>query len=280
MSLLRTEAIQVIHRAGLAAHLMNGLRSRLTFVSTCATFGAIALVWWGVTASGLVPEFLLPPPANVLRQAAALSTDGYVGATLAQHAAASLGRISVALVLAVLTGIPAGLAIGLSGFARGSLGALVDFYRPIPPLAYLPLMVIWFGIGELSKVILIYLAILAPIVVATSAGVRQATTSQINAARSLGASRSRVILFVILPAALPSIMTGTQIGLGAGWATLVAAELVAATRGLGFMVQSASQYLVTDVVILGILVIAVLAFAFELTIRALRRTFVPWEGRE
>lgn len=149
----------------------------------------------------------------------------------------------------------------------------------IPPLAYLPLIVIWFGIGEFSKVLLIYLAILAPIVIVTADGVRRADPARVLAAQTLGATPLQLIRHVILPGALPDILVGVRIGLGVGWSTLVAAELVAATQGLGFMVQAASQFLVTDVVILGILVIAIVAFVMEIGLRYLQRKLAPWHSK-
>ena len=187
-------------------------------------------------------------------------------------------RLSMAA-LACLIGLPLGLAMGMSPVMRGIFDPPIEFYRPIPPLAYLPLIVIWCGIGELSKVLLIYLAIFAPIAIATATGVRTVDPAKLRAAQSLGATRSQLIRHVILPSALPDILTGVRIGLGVGWSTLVAAELIAATSGLGFMVQSAAQFLVTDVVLLGILVIALIAFAMEMGLRALQRKLVPWHGQ-
>lgn len=189
-------------------------------------------------------------------------------ATLWQHLGASLTRILVALLAAVIIGVPVGIAMGLSPTVRGILDPLIELYRPVPPLAYLPLMVIWFGIGETSKILLIYMAIFAPVAMSALAGVKSAQQVRIRAAQSLGASRAQVLLFVILPGALPEILTGLRIGLGVGWSTLVAAELIAATRGLGFMVQSAGEFLATDVVLAGIAVIAAIAFGLELGLRA------------
>ncbi|HDX9010533.1 TPA: ABC transporter permease subunit, partial [Aeromonas dhakensis] len=155
---------------------------------------------------------------------------------------------------------------------------LIELYRPVPPLAYLPLMVIWFGIGETSKVLLIYLAIFAPVAMATLAGVQGARQVRLRAARALGANRWQVLWYVIVPGALPDMLTGLRIGLGVGWSTLVAAELIAATRGVGFMVQAAGEFLATDVVLAGILVIALIAFTLELGLRALQRRLTPWHG--
>ncbi len=119
---------------------------------------------------------------------------------------------------------------------------------------------------------------LPPIILSTAAGVKAAPVDYVNAARSFGASRLQVLRHVILPGAIPSILTGIRIALGAGWSTLVAAELVAATQGLGFMIQSAAQFLVTDIVISGIIVIALIAFLFEVTVRLIERRFVPWSA--
>lgn len=239
----------------------------------------LLLAWWGITAAGLVPALFLPSPQAVLAKFQLAATQGFMDATLWQHLAASLQRIVLALLAAVCLGIPVGVLMGVNRVARGLLDPLIEFYRPIPPLAYLPLIVIWCGIGELSKVLLIFLAIFAPIVIATAYGVRHVSPSRIQAAQSLGASRSQLLRWVILPAALPDILTGLRIGLGTGWSTLVAAELVAATRGLGFMVQSAAQFLVTDMVLLGIAVIAIIAFALELGLRWLQRRLSPWHGQ-
>ena len=244
-----------------------------------ATITTIILLWWWVAAEQWVSPLFLPPPGQVLVKLISIAgPQGFMDATLWQHLAASLLRILTALLAAVLIGIPVGIAMGLSPTVRGILDPLIELYRPVPPLAYLPLMVIWFGIGETSKILLIYLAIFAPVAMSTMAGVRSAKQVRIRAAEALGASRIQVVWHVILPGALPEILTGFRIGLGVGWSTLVAAELIAATRGLGFMVQSAGEFLATDVVLAGIGVIAVIAFCLELGLRALQRRLTPWHG--
>lgn len=240
---------------------------------------SLVLLWWGVTRAGLIEPLFLPSPQAVAQRGWQLLNEGYMGASLWQHLGASLGRIGLGLLAALFTAIPLGIAIGRNRIARGIFDPLIEFYRPIPPLAYLPLIVIWCGIGELSKVLLIYLAIFAPIAIATATGVRTVDPTKLRAAQSLGATQAQLIRHVILPSALPEILTGIRIGLGVGWSTLVAAELIAATSGLGFMVQSAAQFLVTDVVILGILIIAVIACTLEVGLRALQRKLVPWHGQ-
>ncbi len=243
------------------------------------TLASLVLLWWWVATQQWVSPLFLPPPGQVLSKLIGIAgPQGFMDATLWQHLAASLLRILTALTAAVLLGIPVGIAMGLSPTVRGILDPLIELYRPVPPLAYLPLMVIWFGIGETSKILLIYLAIFAPVAMSTMAGVRSAQQVRLRAAQALGASRAQVVWHVILPGALPEILTGFRIGLGVGWSTLVAAELIAATRGLGFMVQSAGEFLATDVVLAGIGVIAVIAFCLELGLRALQRRLTPWHG--
>lgn len=256
-------------RTGFSARLVSAI-----------TILALLAAWTAAASLQLVSPVFLPSPAAVWAKFVVVARDGFVDATLLQHTLASLWRVFAALIAAILVGVPVGLAIGISRIGRGVFDPLLEFLRPIPPLAYLPLIIIWFGIGEPSKILVIAIAMLAPVALSTAAGVRGVSRERVDAARSLGATRAQVIRHVILPSALPSILTGLRIALGAGWSTLVAAELVAATRGLGFMIQSAAQFLVTDVVVMGILVIAIIAFALEFVIRRIERVLVPWAGRE
>ncbi|AZO35585.1 ABC transporter permease subunit [Mesorhizobium sp. M2A.F.Ca.ET.037.01.1.1] len=259
-------------------------RPKRTVVSarlvSAITILVLLAAWTAASSLQLVSPVFLPSPAAVWAKFVIVVRDGFVDATLLQHILASLWRVFAALIAAILVGVPVGLAIGISRIGRGVFDPLLEFLRPIPPLAYLPLIIIWFGIGEPSKILVIAIAMLAPVALSTAAGVRGVSRERVDAARSLGATRAQVIRHVILPSALPSILTGLRIALGAGWSTLVAAELVAATRGLGFMIQSAAQFLVTDVVVMGILVIAIIAFALEFVIRRIERVLVPWAGRE
>ncbi len=240
---------------------------------------ALLLLWWFITRKGWIKPLFLPSPAAVLEQFRDVATDGFGGATLLEHTFWSLYRVFAAFFLACLTAIPVGILMGVSRAARGVFDPPIEFYRPIPPLAYLPLIVIWFGIGDLAKIILIYLAVFAPLALNARAGVRSVALEQIHAAYSLGASRLQVIVHVILPAALPEILTGMRIGIGFGWTTLVAAEIVAARAGLGQMVWNASEFLRSDVVIMGIVVIGALAYLFDLLMRRIEQALVPWKGK-
>lgn len=241
-----------------------------------AVLAAILVVWWAVTTWALVPALFLPAPQAIVLRLGDLWQHGFAGASLAQHVGASLARVGLAMLFASVTAIPTGMAMGLWPRFGAALDPLIEFYRPVPPLAYLPLIVIWLGIGETTKVVLIAMAIFAPLAIATAGAVRRVDQDRVRAAQSLGASRDQVVWLVIFPSALPDILLAMRIALGVGWSTLVAAELVAATRGLGFLVQTASQMLVTDVVVTGIMLIASIALAFELALRWLERRLTGW----
>ncbi|MCR6499365.1 ABC transporter permease subunit [Shinella sp. CPCC 101442] len=247
-----------------------------TALISTLTVGVILGLWGLASAYALVSPVFLPSPRQVVIALYNLVVKGFVDATLAEHVGASLTRIFGALIASIIIGIPAGLAIGTSRVGRGILDPIVEFLRPLPPLAYLPLVIIWVGIGEASKITVIALSMLPSIILSTSAGVRAVSKEHINAARSLGAGKRQVLTEVVLPSAVPSILTGIRIALGAGWTTLVAAELVAATSGIGFMIQSAAQFLVTDIVISGIIVIALIAIFLEYIARLIERRLVPW----
>ncbi len=246
-------------------------------ISVFATLFFI-LLWALVTEGGLIKPMFLPSPLDVLARLGEIISDGFAGATLVDHLSASLGRIFGAFLLACLVGIPLGITIGCSRVMRGIFDPLIEFYRPLPPLAYLPLVIIWMGIDESSKVTLIFLAMLAPIVLSARSGVTSVRIEQIQVAYSMGATPWQVITQVISRGALPDIMTGMRIAIGFGWTTLVAAEMVAAERGIGFMVLNASEFLVTDVVIAGIMVIGLIAYCFDLLMRYLETKLIPWKG--
>ena len=250
-----------------------------TLILSLVTIALLVLAWWGITAAGLVKPLFIPSPGAILQKFMDIWTNGFTGTPFWQHVLISAARVFGAFLLACLIGIPLGLAMGMSPTMRGIFDPPIEFYRPIPPLAYLPLMIIWFGIGETSKVLLIFLSVFAPIALGARAGVRSAAIEQIHAAYSFGATRWQVLSRVILPSAMPEILTAMRIGIGFGWTTLVAAEMVAATSGLGYMVLTASQFLQTSTVIMGIIVIAAIAYAFDMLMRFLERKLVPWKGK-
>ena len=267
----------------------NGARPKTSGYSTpgegastaisVVTMISIFALWWVASHFGWMPPLFLPTPETVLRRLWESARGNLTDAPLAAHFGWSMFRVFTAFFLACLTAIPVGIAMGVSRIARGIFDPPIEFYRPLPPLAYLPLIIIWFGIDELSKVLLIYLACFAPLAMSSRAGVRSVSQEQIHAAYSMGASKWQVIRHVVIPAAMPEILTAMRISIGFGWTTLVAAEMVAATHGLGQMVLNASNFLRTDIVIMGIVVIGTIAYLFDLLMRYVERVVVPWKGK-
>lgn len=235
--------------------------------------------WVGVCELELVPPLFWPPPSDVLKQFYEISTVGYRGSTLLGHLAVSIYRILVGFGLGCLLGIPLGIGMGLSSILRGSFDPLIELYRPVPPLAFIPIIIIWLGIGDQGKIALLFLATFAVMVINSRSGVRSVTVEKIHAAYSLGANRWQVLIHVILINALPEIFTGMRVAMGVAWGTLVAAEMVAATAGVGWMVLNAARYLRTDIVIMGIIVMGVIGYGFDLIMRLLETKLIPWKGK-
>ncbi len=250
-----------------------------TRLISSATIACMFALWIVATADRWVTPLFLPSPWAVARQFIVVWNEGFAGFTLAQHIWASLSRVLIALALVLVTGIPLGLAMGMNRWAKGIADPLIDFYWPLPPLAYLPLIIIWLGIDETAKIVLIFLSMFAPVTIAAQAGVRSVAVERIQAAYTLGAGHIKVFFHVIARGALPEILTGVRIAIGAGWSTLVAAELVASNKGVGYMIISASRFLVTDVAIMGLFVIAALAIAFLFVMRIVERVLTPWKGK-
>ncbi len=239
----------------------------------------ILSAWTLVTNMGWIKPIFLPSPQATYQQFYEYLTGAANDKPLWQHFAASMLRVFAAFFLACLLAIPIGIAMGMSRVWRGIFDPPIELYRPLPPLAYLPLIIIWFGIDELPKVLLIFLSCFAPLAMAARSGMRSASQEQMNAAYSMGASYTQVIRHVVLPAAMPEILVGMRVSIGFGWSTLVAAEMVAANVGLGQMVLNASNFLRTDIVVMGIIVIGVVAYMFDLLMRWIEDKLVPWKGR-
>ncbi|MEL6121187.1 MAG: ABC transporter permease [Pseudomonadota bacterium] len=221
----------------------------------------------------------LPAPEIVVERFFRLNSEGYQGYSLFQHTRYSLQRVLIGFLLGALVGIPIGYAMGLTNWSRGWFDPIVEFMRPIPPLALIPLIIIWFGIDEEGKVVLLFLAALWIMIIAARSGVSGVAISKVHAAYSLGASKTQILTKVIVPNSLPEIFTGARVAMGVCWGTVVAAELVAANVGLGKMIVSASKFQQTDVIIVGIIVIGVIGFLIEVGMRKLESWLVPWKGR-
>ena len=221
----------------------------------------------------------LPSPEAVFARFLEIARNGYQNTALIDHLGASLGRVLAGFFLGSLVGIPLGYAMGLSGWFRGWFDPIVEFMRPVPPLALIPLIIIWFGIWETGKVVLLFLAALWIMVIAARSGVSGVRISKIHAAYSLGASKGQILRHVIIPNSLPDLFTGARVAMGVCWGTVVAAELVAAQKGAGMMIIAASKFQLTDIVVMGIILIGVIGYALDILMRMAERRLVPWKGR-
>lgn len=238
------------------------------------------LVWWAASGGRLVSVELLPSPPQVWAAAVEILRDGYRGTTLAGNTLSTLGRLAGGFGLAVLTGVPLGLWMGRNRLVGAAIDWIIQFLRPLPPLSYMILLILWLGTGDASKTALLFLTAFPIVVAASAAGVSGVRRQRIQAAEALGASRSQVFRHVVLPSAAPMIFTGLQIALAAAFSTVVSAELMAASDGLGWMVISASHFLRNDIIILCILLLGLLGVALAWGLRALDRRIVHWRGRD
>jgi taurine transport system permease protein len=221
----------------------------------------------------------LPSPEKVWKSLVTISKDGYQNVTLGEHLGFSLWRVVMGFLIGAIVGIPLGYAMGLSNWFRGWFDPVVEFMRPVPPLALIPLVIIWAGIGEEGKVVLLFLAALWIMAIAARSGVSGVRITKIHAAYSLGASKTQILRHVIIPNSLPEIFTGARVAMGVCWGTVVAAELVAAEKGIGKMIVAASKFQNTEIVIMGIILIGLIGFAIDVGIRLLEKYLVPWKGK-
>jgi taurine transport system permease protein len=240
------------------------------------TISIVLVVWAAVTRMKLVNPIFLPAPAEVLDAFTNTLVTGYQGSRLHEHLAASLGRILSGYLLACAVGIPLGLLMGLSRRVKAVFDPVIELYRPLPPLGLYTLLVMWLGIGDASKVALLFLAALPPLAISAMQAATSVDAQLLKAAQSLGADRWRLLVYVILPACLPGILTGMRISLGFTYTVLVAAEIVAATAGLGWMIWDASKFLLTNVVIMGLFVMGVTGLLLDSFVRWLERQITPW----
>jgi taurine transport system permease protein len=221
----------------------------------------------------------LPAPEAVVSRLIEVSKQGYQNFTLLEHLYWSLFRVIVGFALGALVGIPLGYAMGLSDWFRGWFDPIVEFMRPVPPLALIPLVIIWAGIGESGKIILLFLAALWIMTISARAGVSGVAISKVHAAYSLGASKWQLMRHVIVPNSLPEIFTGARVAMGVCWGTVVAAELVAAEKGAGMMIMVASRFQLTDIVLMGIILIGIIGYGIDILMRKAENWLVPWKGR-
>jgi taurine transport system permease protein len=251
---------------------------------TGATFSVILLVWAAVTGSGLWPPLVkpifLPSPVSVIEAFLRLVEQGYQGRSLAHHVGISFYRFATAFSICVLVGVPLGLLMGTNRTIRAIVEPPIQAIRPIPKLALLPLFLIWFGIGNLSKIIVISAPVLPLIAISAMQAVRSVSHRKIQAAQALGASPATVFWRVILPASLPGIFTGIRVAISIGVTMLVGAELTATSDGIAWMALTAAEYLSTDIVLVGVLIMAAMGFSLDRLVLAMERRLVHWSGKD
>jgi taurine transport system permease protein len=250
-------------------------------------------VWWLIARLEVWPRIFVPTPLSVWDQLIQTSTvhgctvslgkktciRGYGGWFLYQHVWASMRRILLGSGMAILVGVPLGLLLGTSHWMRVSFWPGITFVRSLPPLAYFSLLVIWFGIDEEPKVILLFLAALPPVILATADAVRNVQQDRLLALHTLGASRLQVIRHGVFPSVLPEVITGIRVAVGFAFTTVVAAETINGTPGIGGMIWAAERFNQTDVVILGIIVIGLCGLFLDTSIQLIDRWLVPWRGQ-
>lgn len=230
------------------------------------------LVLWELAGRlGWVGHFILPWPSLVLSAAQA------EGFSFLIDSAMSLGRVGVGFMLAVVLGTICGLAFGLNRTFRNLAEPFFHFLRPIPPVAWIPLAILWFGLGDAPAYFLTFIAAFFPIVMGAASGVKQIAPEHFQVAASLGASRKMLFKRVILPGALPQILNGCRIGFGISWMAVVAAEMIAAQNGLGHLIHAGQDILRTDLVIAGMAMIGLIGLLGDWALRRFARWLAPWE---
>lgn len=239
----------------------------------------LAMLWVLSSRLGMIEPFYWPTVGGTIDRISLLVTEGFRNVPLWEHVGISVFRVLTGVLCGALVGIPLGFAMGLSSTARGLFDPIVEFMRPIPPLALIPLIILWFGIDETAKIFLLFLASLFIMTIAARSGVSSVRISKVHAAYSLGASKAQILRHVILPNALPEIFTGLRTSMGVCWGTVVAAELVAADRGVGSMIMIAKNFLQTDTVVIGIIIIGIIGYIIEIFMRYLERWLIPWKGK-
>ena len=241
------------------------------------TLLAVLLVVWQWVSAHLLPAWnpdaalLFPPPSDIAVTGWELIIDG----ELEGHLFSSLRRELTALVFSS-SAIPIGIAMAWWPGVNRQLYTIVEVLRPIPPLAWIPLSILWFGLGDAQNQFIIFLGMFFPLLVNTAAGVRLVENDMLEAAYTLGAGSWRILLRVVLPQSLPHILTGVRVALGTGWMALVAAELVGASSGLGFLINDARTLLRTDIVVVGMLSIGLTGLVLDIVVRNLGERLVPW----
>lgn len=241
----------------------------------------IVLIWFLLTLPNLnlVNSTLVPSPYQVLLTFIDIVKDGYNSIPLLEHLGASFGRLFLSIIIAVLTAIPLGLLSGYIKRVELIVSTVVEFVRPLPPLAYYMLLILWLGIGNTSKIVLLFIAAFAPIYLACVQAVKLVREDYILSAQTLGANKWQVFTKVVFPSALPHIFTGVRTATGVAYTTLVSAEMIAAVSGIGWMILDASNYLKSDVIFVGIIIIGISAVLLDRLLQLIENKLIFWKGK-
>src|SRR5215467_13070279 len=244
--------------------------------------GAIVLllvVWYLASRSSLIKPGYLPTPEELGATFVDLVKNGYQGRPLLEHIGISLFRSLTGFVLGVLVGVPLGLFTGYSRRAGAMISPIMAFIRPIPPIAFIPMAVLYFGLGEVGKIVLIFFVSFTYVQANAQAGAANFPIAYRRAAQSLGLTRSQTFFRIVLPGALPQIFTGLKVALALSWAVVVAAELVGAQSGLGFMISDAALLFRIPVVYIGVVLIGAIGLILNFSLNLIEHRLVHWKGR-
>lgn len=249
-------------------------------VLTIGTVVFVLIIWFIAATLKWVDPKLVPSPQSVWTAFIDIMQNGYKNHTLLQHLGASIERLVIAFFGAAVIAVPLGLASGYNSKIRAIFEPIIEFYRPLPPLAYYTLLVLWLGIDNESKIALLFLASFAPIYISCVSAVIKIKQNYISSAYTVGANKWQIFIYVIFPACLPDIFVGLRTALGVAYTTLVSAEMVAARSGMGWMVLDASRYMRSDIIFLGIIIMGITGILLDKSIQFLEHRIVPWKGKE
>jgi NitT/TauT family transport system permease protein len=231
-------------------------------------------VWQGLASSGLVSKFVLPSPAEVIMAGVSMAVEPFAGNTIQGHVLASLGRWAAGFALAAAIGIPVGLGMGYWRVLDAILSPIFEGYRYIAPLAWVPFAALWFGTGIGGPIMVIFTGALAPCLLNAYRGAHQVERHLTEAARTLGAGGLRIMLEVLLPGALPSVISGLRVGAGLGWQSLIGAELIVVSSGIGYVLVQGQSNLAPEIVIAAMLAVGVTGLLIDVALRT-----VEWRIR-
>ncbi|MGJ9413692.1 ABC transporter permease [Aeromicrobium sp. CF4.19] len=251
-------------------------RARSFGIGGAMTLALLGLWWLATDGTEMVSELFLPSPTAVVDRLVQYASEPYQGETLVGHVLASVRIVVVGWLLASLVGLPLGVAMGWNERVRQAVSPLFNLLRPIPPIAWIPLAILWFGLGDPARVFVVFIAAVVPWVLNSYEAVAGLDKLLVRASRTLGASPMRTLVEIVLPTSVPVLAGGARIALGNAWMTVVAAELLGATRGLGYVALTARQTLDSDIMLAAMLLIGVLGVLFSEGLRTLERALSKW----